>query len=337
MNYVGNQPVPAGVVLLGDTNPVGMISFFHNPPSGWVAANGQSLAKVTYPDLWIYAQSFLTADQTVNPGLYRDVDVNNFAVPNLSGLFLRGVGAVDGNHASAGLGVKQVDQNLAHTHTASDGSGFQTTAAGPSYGSSVAGANLAATTNSNGGTEGRPVNVALQPCVKALRPVLVPASSVPVPVAGPGQLVQSRSHVRTDTALTAGLVPFDDTIPQITEGAELFSIAAYAPLAIGNRVRLSMGMQYSLDTAGNVCIGSFFRAGTADALAGGTDTPNGAANVEDQFRLDYEFIAGSLGAFTYSFRAGANAAGGVRLNGRAGTRYLGGVNTSWMRIDEYSV
>ena len=91
-NYVGNEPTPEGLVLVGDTNPVGAILWFHAVPNGsYLALNGQTVAKATYPDLWVWAQGFLTADQTVEPGLYRDVDASNFAVPNLAGLFLRGL------------------------------------------------------------------------------------------------------------------------------------------------------------------------------------------------------------------------------------------------------
>ena len=173
MNYIGNAPAPSGVILVGDSSPVGMIAYFHSAPPGWVQANGATLAKASYPDLWAYAQGFLTANQTTFPGLYRDVDASNFALPNLSAMFIRGAGTWDANHVAGALGSRQDDTNLAHTHTALDGSGFQTTLGGPSYGSSVAGSSSSATTSSSGATEGKPINVALLPCVKALRTTLV--------------------------------------------------------------------------------------------------------------------------------------------------------------------
>lgn len=189
MNYIGNEPAPGGTVLVGDTNPIGLVAFFHAPPdASWKLLNGQLLAKATYPDLWAYGQGFLTADQATNPGLYRDVDAVSFALPKLDGMFIRAAGQVDANHAAAGLGVKQADANLAHLHTALDGGGFQTTTGGPSYGSSVAGSTSSATTNSVGGPEARPVNVALVACVKALRTVLMAAAAMPEVGLAPGTL-----------------------------------------------------------------------------------------------------------------------------------------------------
>src|SRR5262249_34393487 len=115
VNYVGNEPAPAGMVLVGDSNPVGMIAWVHQPPdASWLILNGAAYAKASYPDLWAFASSggLLTADQVANPGLYKDAGGGNFNVPNLAGLFIRAQG---GN--SAALGVKQADDNKPHVHT----------------------------------------------------------------------------------------------------------------------------------------------------------------------------------------------------------------------------
>src|SRR5262245_8408085 len=117
MNYVGREPVPSGLMLVGDTNPVGQIGWFHSVPNGtYLQLNGQVVSKTTYADLWAYAQGFLTSDQVANPGLYKDAGGGNFAVPNLSGLFVRGVGTWDADRAAAALGVLQGDQFQSHIH-----------------------------------------------------------------------------------------------------------------------------------------------------------------------------------------------------------------------------
>ena len=179
MNYIGREPAPAGVILVGDTNPVGAIAFFHGVPDGsWVRLNGQVLLKASYPDLWAYAQGFLTADQVANPGLYKDVAAGTFAVPNLDGLFIRGAG---GN--AAALGVKQADDFKSHNHPGSvTTNSYQSVGAGgPAYGSSAVGEQglNGVSVAAQGGTETRPQNVAFIPCVKALRTVLMPATTVP--------------------------------------------------------------------------------------------------------------------------------------------------------------
>jgi hypothetical protein len=68
--------------------------------------------------------------------------------------------------ANANVGTATVGQNLAHTHTASDGSGFQTTAAGVAYGSSTTGSSSAATTSSDGGSANLAAGHRILKCVK---------------------------------------------------------------------------------------------------------------------------------------------------------------------------
>lgn len=143
---------------------VGCIMWRQSVGPGMLQANGQVVSKVTYADLWAYAQGVLTADQVANPGLYRSVDAGNFALPKLDGLFIRGQGQVDAQHVSGGVGVKQADDNKSHTHPLDNGGQIQSTGAGPAYGSAAAGlaaANIAA----SGGPEARPVNVAMVPCI----------------------------------------------------------------------------------------------------------------------------------------------------------------------------
>ena len=175
MNYIGREPAPDGLILVGDTNPIGAINYFHAVPDGsWLALNGQIVMKAAYPDLWALAQGFLTADQAVNPGLYRNVDANTFALPKLDGLFIRSVGGIAPN-AAAALGVKQADELLSHTHRP-NGAATPVAAGIFSAFTNNSGGTIGEPTSPAGGPETRPVNVALMPCVKALRTVLMPAT-----------------------------------------------------------------------------------------------------------------------------------------------------------------
>jgi hypothetical protein len=333
MNYIGTEPAPAGLVLVGDTNPVGAISLFHAPPdASWLRLNGQAVAKATYPDLWAWAQGFLTADQVANPGLYRNVDANTFAVPKLDGLFLRALGQFDVNRASGVLGARQDDDFKSHTH-------YNATTNTPPNSISIGGGASTYLTGgpsgATGGVETRPTNVALQPCVKALRTVLIPGTAVPAPVAGPGQLIQSRSHVRGDLfAPAAVVIPLDDTIPQITEGNEFFSVANFAPTMIGSRIKINAVANCTQGVA-SLTVAALFRADSVNALAVVSYAPTGA-DYEHQLVLGHEIIAASLVPITFSVRVGPTGAGAtIRLNGRA-ARLFGGAYNSFLRIDEYS-
>jgi hypothetical protein len=186
MNYIGREPAPAGLILLGDTTPIGAVGWFHAPPDGsWKQLNGQALLKASYPDLWAYVQPFLTADQVANPGLYKNIDANTFAVPKLDGLFIRAAGVLDANHFSAALGVKQADTVGPHLHDLGNamnnpGDSVDTTLPGGTPISMTFNGHTR-NTGTGIGTENRPANVALIPCVKALRAVLMPAAAMPIP------------------------------------------------------------------------------------------------------------------------------------------------------------
>jgi hypothetical protein len=329
-NYIGSGPAPGGMILVGDTNPIGMVNWFHGVPDGsWLQLNGQIVAKATYPDLWVWAQGFLTADQVLNPGLYRSVDANTFALPNLDGLFIRSTGGIAPN-AAAALGVKQADMVGPHTHTIA----AQTQA---DAGQPGAGRYAGVTQNTvggalvNSGTETRPLNVALMACVKAKRTTLVATTGAPA-----GRIVQNAAHVRGDFLTQAGAIPFDDTIPQITEGAEFLQVPNFVPLTVGNRIRLSAFFNYTISVAGTANAACLFRSGTTDALAVSWSSPVNAANWNWQMMVGAEFVVADLTPRTYSFRFGTAGGGNIQMNGANTGRLFGGALLSWLRVEEFN-
>jgi hypothetical protein len=144
--------------------------------------------------------------------------------------------------------------------------------------------------------------------------------------------VQSASHVRGDYLSQAVQIPQDDTIPQITEGAEYLSVVGFAPLFIGSRVRITVQFICTCPVAA-MLVGALFRSGTPDALAVSA-LVNANVDWEVILPINYEFISASLAPFTYSFRAGTGP-NAVRMNGR-GARFFGGAYNSVLRVDEYS-
>ena len=148
-----------------------------------------------------------------------------------------------------------------------------------------------------------------------------------------GRIVQYAQHLRGDFLSQVAVIPLDDTIPQIGEGAEYFQVAGYVPLAIGNRIRISGFLNYSMSQTGQVAVFAVFRSGTPDALGVSYSTPV-ALDWDAQAWISAEFIVADLTPRTYSLRAGASA-GALRLNGRTG-RFFGGAFSSWLRVEEYS-
>lgn len=165
--------------------PVGEVSFFARAaaPTGWLKANGAAVSRTAYAAL------FTALGTTYGAG----DGFNTFGLPDLRGEFLRALDDGRGIDANRVLGSAQTGQNAAHTH-----SGSTTTAGSHSHsytdnqpynprptglaggidapavwGQTLSGTTGAAgahshsfTTDSNGGTEARPRNVALLACIK---------------------------------------------------------------------------------------------------------------------------------------------------------------------------
>lgn len=111
------------------------------PPEGWLVCNGQST--VAYPEL----------AAVVGPN-----------VPDLRGEFIRGWDAGRGTDPGRILGSLQIDEFKSHTHTGS-GNGAAIYSDGmPKW---LSGYNFeTGVTGATGGTETRPRNIALLPCIK---------------------------------------------------------------------------------------------------------------------------------------------------------------------------
>ncbi len=154
-------------------------------PSGYVIANGGLLSRAAYPALWAYAQAsgnIAATDAAWAAGMYSPGDgATTFRIPELRGEFLRFADSGRGIDAGRSVGSFQGDQNKSHSHGVTDPGhthSYKTYGLGnsglngnantnsdwglPNTGSSATGISI----NADGGSEARPRNVALLPCIK---------------------------------------------------------------------------------------------------------------------------------------------------------------------------
>lgn len=153
-----------------------------------------------------------------------------------------------------------------------------------------------------------------------------------------GDVVQTAYDQRVDYATINANVPYDDTIPQITEGTEIFSVSI-TPQASANILEFEVLVEGTLSTTtGTVLIGALFKNGGADAIAAcfGVSMDQSTAGGAGQLALKFKIAAGGTAAQTYTFRIGANS-GSFYLNGNSGGRKLGGVVPAYMQITEKKV
>jgi microcystin-dependent protein len=144
-----------------DATPIGTISWFADfvAPTSYLECSGGIVAISDYTDLWyVIGTKFNTGGE----------GAGNFRLPDLRGEFIRGWDHGRGINVGRVFGSNEADAFKTHTHDAvgtitlaAGGTGFMWDGTGPST----------KTTDSTGGTETRPRNVALLPCIKAVKTV----------------------------------------------------------------------------------------------------------------------------------------------------------------------
>lgn len=153
------------------------------------------------------------------------------------------------------------------------------------------------------------------------------------PAGAAGAIVQV---VNTETGAVATgttVIPFDDTIPQITEGTEFMTLAI-TPHSTTNKLRIDVKF-WGTVTGSTWMIAALFQDTTANALAAVANftTTSTAGSV---IALTHTMTAGTTSATTFRVRVGPNAAATVTFNGQSGGRIFGGVAASSITITEYT-
>jgi len=143
----------------GLPNFTGMVAFFANGvgvcPEGWILANGTDISTITFSALFtIMGYSF------GGSGV-------NFTKPNMTtdGSFLRSTGG-----AAAAFGTKQTSANLSHAHNERDHTDrplyTNTGGSNITFTGVATGGTTLLNTDVSGGSESRPINYAMTPCIK---------------------------------------------------------------------------------------------------------------------------------------------------------------------------
>lgn len=148
-----------------------------------------------------------------------------------------------------------------------------------------------------------------------------------------GKRVAQIVDTRTGAVATGTTVlPFDDSIPQNTEGDQYMSLSITPTNS--SSVLLIEVAGFASHSASTTIIAALFQDTTANALASAAHyQPTATALVNLGF--SYYMTAGTTSATTFKVRIGAPAAGTTTFNGVVGARYLGGVFASSITITEY--
>ena len=132
-------------------------------------------------------------------------------------------------------------------------------------------------------------------------------------------------------------IPYDNTIPQITEGTEFMTVTI-TPTSASSILEIRY-QAYCSHSGANYLTGAIFRDSTANALVAGACYVNGG---DGTFLLigQYRVAAGSTSATTFRFRMGQGNAGGTTyfnaVSAISPSGMFGGVEGSYLAVYEYA-
>lgn len=146
-------------------------------------------------------------------------------------------------------------------------------------------------------------------------------------------VVQTVSTQTGTVATGTTVMPYDDTIPQNTEGDQYMSLAI-TPRASTNKLRITVTVCGSLSIPPGAIQMALFQDSVANALAA-IPVHYGGANHSVVASFTHVMDAGTTSATTFKVRVGGSGAATFTFNGSGGTRLLGGVSASSIVIQEY--
>lgn len=137
-----------------------------------------------------------------------------------------------------------------------------------------------------------------------------------------------------DGAVATGttLIPYDDTIPQNTEGFQVMTLAI-TPKATSHKLKIEVVVHLDPATNFDNLCAALFQDSTAGALAcGWSNTDNASTPI--QVKFTHYMSAGTTSATTFKVRVGADNVGTITFNGELSARKFGGVLASSITITE---
>lgn len=155
------------------------------------------------------------------------------------------------------------------------------------------------------------------------------SKTVTIPDVGVGKVLQVVEHVRQDTLTSSAQIPFDNTIPQVTEGVEVLS-ATITPLKPTSQLKIEVVCHVAPSGTDNV-VAALFKDAAADAINSGYNVTS--ADWVAPILISEVLIAGSTDPQTFSVNIGA-ATSSIAFNRRWSGLYYGGTVTSAIILTE---
>lgn len=159
------------------------------------------------------------------------------------------------------------------------------------------------------------------------------AGNVAVP---PGSIIQTVfATPYTANANITAIIPGDDSVPQITEGGQILTLAI-SPRFVDSTILLRFQGNVARTVASGGIGAAMFRNTVSDTIGSSFIVSASAGNPLPIEIEDMDSPA-TTSATTYTVRAGPTSAGTIRFNGQTGTRIFGGTQAATLIAQEIKV
>ena len=155
-----------------------------------------------------------------------------------------------------------------------------------------------------------------------------------VPTGGGGGIVQVVSTQTGAVSSSTTQIPYDDTIPQITEGFEVMT-RTITPKFATSKLLISVVCHLSA-SANSLPTTALFLGSTSNAIASSITHAFGLGDYPKCHNFSHFMTAGTTSQLTFRVRCGMNNSGTTTFNGRNGSRLNGGTLASSITIMEVS-
>lgn len=150
-------------------------------------------------------------------------------------------------------------------------------------------------------------------------------------VGGHGTMAQSLTTSYATYTSTATAIPYDDTIPQITEGIEIMT-QAITPVNASSTILIRVDLVYGVNAPGTSVNAALFVDATANAVKAASSSAAGGVNTAT-LSFEYSVSATNTSVRTYRLRVGPGS-GTMYINGDSSARRFGGVSACTMTVQE---
>jgi len=146
------------------------------------------------------------------------------------------------------------------------------------------------------------------------------------------QVVQVVNTTDNAYSTTTSVIPWDNTIPQNTEGAEVIT-ASITPKDSSNLLKIEVNFPCISTSITNIFSAALFKDSDAGAIQVGVSSEN-SGNYPQNLHMQYNQVAGTTSTTTFKVRVGVDSGTGY-LNGNTSARTFGGAAHYSITITEY--